>query len=106
MVNEMDLKGRLGLIMNEEKLNRISVSKNGEISVDVHYLGTKEVMVLISNIIALTQSACTVRVIHGYNHGTAIKDMINGRYKNNRIIERRPSLSNKGVTALICRAAV
>jgi len=39
-------------------------------------------------------------VIHGYNHGTAIKDMVRNHLDNKRIMDRAADQFNLGITYL------
>lgn len=101
------LKNKILLIMKKDDVERIRVSDDGnEIIVDLHSLGTREAMILINNIINLNRDECNIKIIHGYNHGTAIKDMINNRFVNKRIVDRKGLSNNPGVTTLVCKGAV
>lgn len=99
---------KMQLVFKKEDLARItpSKSKENQLIVDLHGLGTKDSLVLLNNIININRDACDIKVIHGYNHGTALKDMINGRFVNTRILDRVMSESNPGVTMIRCAAAV
>ena len=44
-----------------------------------------------------------LRVIHGYNQGTAIKDMVRSEFSTNPKVKRIAAGSNPGVTDLILR---
>jgi hypothetical protein len=103
---ELNLMNRFRLVLKKEDMERIRISDTNdeEIIVDLHELGTKEAMVLVNNIINLNRDNCNIKVIHGYNHGTALKDMINSRFKNPRIVSRHGVASNLGVTVIQCRA--
>lgn len=95
---------RMELVFKKEDMERIKAGKNGEITVDLHGLGTKESIVLLNNIININMDSCKIRVIHGYNHGVALKDMVNQRFCNQRITERFTSKKNPGITILSCAA--
>lgn len=93
------------MVFRGEDLQRINVINNREIEVDLHGLGTKASLIFINNIINLNRNQCELNVIHGFNHGTALKDMINGRLHNRRITNIKPVVGNPGVTVLECAAA-
>ena len=101
--NEKMIYTRLNIVLKKEDMDRIKIS-NEDIVVDLHSLGTKDAMILVNNIINLTRQECNIKVIHGYNHGTDMKDMINSRFKNPRIKERKGVKQNLGVTILSCTA--
>ena len=94
---------RLSLVLNKEDIQRIKVSE-GNITVDLHNLGTKDAMILINNIININRDECNIRLIHGYNHGIALKDMINSRFKNPRIVKKQAVSGNLGMTILACKS--
>ncbi len=70
------------------------------VTIDVHGMKCAEVKRFINNIIAVIKSTFRLTIIHGYNHGTAIKEMIfNGLY-NERIKSKRGDSYNMGMTYL------
>lgn len=93
------------MVFRGEDLQRINVIGNEEIAVDLHGLGTKDSLVLMNNIINLNRNQCSIEVIHGFHHGTALKDMINGRFYNRRVVSMKPAPNNPGVTVLECASA-
>lgn len=99
-----ELKSRLALVLKKDDLARIKVVDEEKILVDLHNLGTKEAMILVNNIINLNRNECEISVIHGYNHGIALKDMINNRFKNSRIVARKSVVGNEGMTVLACKS--
>ena len=95
---------RLAFIFSVEELRRINVSVNKKrmmVVVDVHGLKTYEAKRFINNIINVIKTEFTLIVIHGYNHGTAIKDMLNGCFSNNHVKEKFGDSSNPGITYLL-----
>ncbi|MCR5734235.1 MAG: Smr/MutS family protein [Lachnospiraceae bacterium] len=99
-----NISTKLGLILTKDEMNRIKV--DGEnISVDLHAMKVKEAKKLIMNIIALNREEFTMEVIHGYNHGTAIKNMVHTDIDNSRIISKKGLAYNLGQTELTIAAA-
>lgn len=98
------LKTKLSMILTKEELDRITFvdedNKEIEIEIDMHQLPAKRAMVLLNNVINLDASEKTVKVIHGYTHGTAIKNTIWNCYQNPRIIKKRTEAWNPGITIL------
>ena len=90
--------------MKDEEIKRVrvfsSVTGDIRVKVDVHGYDKKRTRVFVGNIIALIRNPFKMNVIHGYNHGTVLKEFINGEYRNNRIVRRNVLPNNPGVTVL------
>lgn len=99
---------RLRMIFTKDELNRITVSVSAHhtlfIMVDVHGLTCCEARRFINNIINVIQCPFQLEVIHGYTHGTAIKEMLATNFRNVRITERHPDSYNYGVTYMTLAA--
>ncbi len=97
------------MIFTKEEINRIKekIKANGEreVSVDLHHLTVKEAQKFMKNLIALDREGCTMRVIHGYNHGTAIKTMIQNNLQSQKIAEKHSCAHNPGQTILTIKKA-
>lgn len=93
---------KLKLIFTEPELNRLTIQEknNGKtrITADVHGMKCFEARRFINNIINIVHAAFQLIIIHGYNHGTAIKDMLSHNFQNNHIYKQFPDPYNKGVT--------
>lgn len=83
---------RLKMVLTQSELDRISifeyVSGDTCITADVHGMKCHEVKRFINNIINIVRIAFRLVIIHGYNHGTAIKDMLAQNFNNNHIYMR------------------
>lgn len=81
---------------------RVDVDENGVIVIRVDLHGKKcvEALKIIRQIITIIQIPFTLDIIHGYNHGTAIKDMIWNQVKHTRIQEKFCNEWNPGETFL------
>ena len=66
---------KLRLILTEDEMNRF-FGRNGRYYIDVHGLKVIEAKKLIQKIGALVITGEKLTVIHGYNRGTAIKEML------------------------------
>lgn len=66
---------KLKLILTEEEMNRF-FGRNGRYYIDVHRLKVIEAKKLIKKIGALVIIGEKLTVIHGYNRGAAIKEML------------------------------
>ncbi len=94
------------LVFTEEEIKRIKMKGNsGRIQVDLHMLTVPGAKRLLSNLIALDREGREIDVIHGFNHGTRIKDMVWNGLPNPRIAGRRCPEGNPGLTTLTIAAA-
>jgi DNA-nicking Smr family endonuclease len=97
-----DVKMRFSMIFTKEQLERINTReiKGGitEVTADVHGLSVKNAKKFINNIINVARTAIKLVIIHGYNHGTAIKDMIRETFDNSHVVGKYDCSYNKGVT--------
>lgn len=80
---------KITFIMYGEDVWRANISRdeNGTpvVRIDLHYMTVKEARRAINNIIAMYNFNFKLDVIHGYNHGTAIRDMIRSDLNNKRV---------------------
>ncbi len=81
--------------------------ENGNIKVtaDLHGLSKKNAIRMISNILVLCSFKFELEVVHGYNHGTAIKEYIFNQMHNDRVIHKQSPFYNPGITDLMIAAA-
>ena len=102
------IQTRLTMILTEKELSRIHISEsNGEtirITADVHGMKCYEARRFINNIINIVRTAFQLVIIHGYNHGTAIKEMLAQNFSNDHIYEQFPDPRNQGVTHMLIAA--
>ncbi len=94
---------KMTFVMFGDDLWRVKISHEEDgtpiVCVDLHQMSCKEARRALNNIIALYKFEFKLDVIHGYNHGTAIRDMIRGDF-NNRRIKRMFFPHNQGRTVL------
>ena len=102
------VKTRLESIFSSTEMNRIKITEDSLkhllIVADVHGLKCYQAKRFISNIVNVIQSSFQLIIIHGYTHGTAIKDMLQHNFRNPHIQELFPDYRNKGVTHMIIAA--
>lgn len=102
------IRTRLKMVLTQSEMNRIKVSerKSGKIRItaDVHGMKCYEARRFINNIINIVRTAFQLVIIHGYNHGTAIKDMLAQNFSNEHICEQFPDPRNQGVTHMLIAA--
>ena len=98
------LNDRFSQVLTGEDIKRINIKeKNGNIKimVDVHGMTVKAAKRLINNIINMAMTVVEIVIIHGYNHGTAIKDMLLNRFENSHIDHIFSDEFNMGVTHIV-----
>lgn len=96
------IQKRLSLVFTIDELNRISIKenhgKNPRVYADVHGMKCYQAKRFINNIINIIKSAFELIVIHGFNHGTAIRDMLSDNFNNMHITQQYISQYNQGIT--------
>ena len=91
--------GRLNMILTKDDMNRIQEYPD-RMSLALHGKTKKEAKRLLNNVINTIRHPFTMEVIHGYNHGTVLKDMIFEEMINPRIITKDVPFYNIGETIL------
>jgi len=96
---------KLSFIMWGEDLNRfaVTVNEDGEIviRVDLHHLTKKVAEKVLQSIISVNRFPFTLDVIHGYNHGTVLLEMIRNEFSHQRIQRIYSNSYNPGETYLV-----
>ena len=87
-------------VKDVRRLTYAQSSGGDTVLVDVHGMKCWQAKQFINNIINLSNRPFRLTVIHGYNHGTAIMDMVRNRLDNKRIMERAADQFNLGITYL------
>lgn len=99
------VNNRLKMIFTNEEIDRLTISEIDEckirITADVHGMKCSQARRFINNIINTIRVAFQLIIIHGYNHGTAIKDMLAENFNNTHITEQYLDPYNQGVTHML-----
>ena len=90
---------RMKTVFPDSDMNRISEDGDGYV-VDLHGKHKYEARVLLNNIINITMHPFNLAVIHGYKQGITLKKMIQEETINPRIVEKKSSPYNMGLTFL------
>lgn len=102
------VNNRLRMVFTDEEISRLTISEVDErrirIVADVHGMKCNQARRFINNIINTVRVAFQLIVIHGYNHGTAIKDMLAQNFSNTHITEKHADPYNQGVTHMLIAA--
>lgn len=91
---------RMRMIFTENELERIWFIPTNIICVDLHGLSCFDARRFLNNVINVLCVPEELQVIHGYNHGTALRDMIRNDLHNPHIYEIRTDERNYGITYL------
>ena len=75
---------------------------NGIVTIDLHGKNTYQARVAIDAALRRSKGVYRIRIVHGFNHGTELRDMVRAEYKNARGVIRMDS-SEPGATTLILR---
>ncbi len=92
------------IIFSRDELSRIKdfIRKDNShvIVVDLHGLTVKSAKRLLNNIIVLNNDRLDICAVHGFHHGTAIKEMIEREFNGSRTAKINEQDRNKGRTIL------
>nr|WP_288732068.1 hypothetical protein [uncultured Anaerobutyricum sp.] len=109
-MDKAKLINRFKMIFTNSEIERISFDMKDEnietIKVDVHGLKCASAKRFINNIINLIMDAFKLIVIHGFNHGTAIRDMLRGNFFNHKVENFFCIVENDGVTYLVIHSYI
>lgn len=72
--------------------------------IDLHNLKEEEAMLEIDRALDYADSSTyQIQLIHGFNRGTHLKDMIMREYRHHRKVKKVQPGSNLGITVLVLR---
>ena len=97
------MREKMEMIFTKDEINRIveGLQENADmITVDLHGLKVKDARRFLQNLMAIGQGRQDICVIHGYNHGTAIKEMIYRDLSSKRLVNKTGVKGNCGRTML------
>ena len=75
---------------------------NGIVTIDLHGKNTYQARVAIDAALRRSKGVYRIRIVHGFNPGTELRDMVRAEYNNARGVIRMDS-SEPGATTLILR---
>ncbi len=94
---------KIMFLFSKEDVLRISekmIKGRKIIFVDMHGMKAKVAKKFLNNLISLNTEGYDMCIIHGYNHGTAIKEIVYNELSNDRIKEKKVYENNLGRTYL------
>ena len=95
------MEERIKLVLPERDVERCDFSLEDVVTVDVHGLSLNNMIRLLKNISCICRQSFTLRIIHGFNHGTKLKDAVRTEGMFTRSYRIVPDQTNPGVTMLI-----
>lgn len=99
------MTSRFRMVFTDSELNRMTLLTSLErevekIILDVHGMTYREAERFINNVVNMTRGTCVIEIIHGYRHGTTIKEMLRQRFLNPNIKHIIGDRFNLGITYL------
>lgn len=80
------------------------MAKGRVIEVDIHSLEKAQAKAKLFSLIAnASKDVSEIVVIHGYNSGTVLRDMIRNELRHSRIRDKMISVINPGITTIFLR---
>ena len=100
---------RFSKVFTKEEMGRITGCTNADVGnyirVDVHGLTKPAAKRFINNIINIIRDAFGLLIVHGFRHGTVIKEMLRSEFWNPKVSDMYEAPSNPGVTYLVIMPA-
>lgn len=75
----------------------------GIVELDLHGCNVHQAQVAIQSALRRSRGAYRIRIIHGYNSGSALRDMIRSVYRSHPQVLRLEMGLNQGQTDLVLR---
>lgn len=97
------VENTLNMILTKDEKKRIKVTeknKKVQVSVDMHGMTASDAKRFLNNLVVMIRGEFELKIIHGYTHGTVIKEIIWNEYQNSKIKKRIADVTNLGVTYL------
>lgn len=94
------MEERMRLVLPSYDIERCEFCGNS-ITVNVHGLSLNSMIRLLKNISCLYMGQFTMRIIHGFNHGTTLKDAVRTEGLFTRSYKIVPDQTNPGVTMIV-----
>lgn len=94
------MEERMRLILSFRDIERVIFESEDVLTINVHGLSRKAMIRLLKNISCINMNAFTMRIIHGFNHGTTLKDALREEGFFKRTYKMIPDKTNPGVTMI------
>lgn len=104
---EEKIRDRLSYIIRKDDMKNVSVKMGTDgpyITLNVHGWSVSKTSKIMEKMLLLEKEAFSLNVIHGYRHGTEIKQML-CRFTHARLLKSRGYNENPGITHIKFNAA-
>lgn len=91
---------RFQMIFTNEEIARITKLDDHAYEVDLHGEHRDEAKRFLNNLINVTRHPFVLSVVHGYNHGTVLQEMVRTDFDNPRVVSMNAVPFNQGETVL------
>ncbi len=95
------MEEKIKLVLSETDVERMDFTVEDVVTVNVHGLSRNGMVRLLRNISCICRQSFTMRIIHGFNHGTVLKDTVRTEGVFMRTYKIVPDQTNPGVTMLV-----
>ena len=95
------MEERIKLVLPERDVERMDFTLADVVTVNVHGLSLNAMIRLLKNVTCICRQSFTLRIIHGFNHGTTLKDAVRTEGMFTRDYKIVPDQTNPGVTMLV-----
>lgn len=106
MMNEKMIVTRMTRIFTADETRRVSVDCSGQsvnLQADVHGMSRMECMIFLRNLINLFRGPFSVNVVHGYNNGTVLRDLLRTEKISPKVTSVCWDTHNDGITRINVR---
>lgn len=100
-MSQKQILERMSFIISGNEFYRVKIEERNDIQyviVDLHGMSCREANRIVRSIIAMFLFPFVLVLIHGYNSGTALKEMIRNSVANPRIQSKQSPSENPGIT--------
>lgn len=91
---------RYRMIFTNEEISRITKLDEYAYEVDLHGECRADAKRFLNNLINVTRHPFVLSVVHGYNHGTVLQEMVRSDFDNPRVVSMNAVPFNQGETVL------
>ncbi len=98
---EVVMEERMRFILSSCDFERMNFENDNYLTINVHGLSLNKMTRLLKNISCINRNNFTMRIIHGFNHGTRLKDSLRTKGLFTRDYLIMPDKVNPGVTMIV-----
>lgn len=103
-MNIEQIYNRMTFVLSKEELDRVRVFQDVDgivvLQIDLHLMNRFSVRKLIDKTITMIRCPFRLDLIHGFNRGQVLKNLIEYEYENDRVVDIYTPSYNPGETVL------